>query len=292
MSTALVFALLCIVGRLAYTANDYLTGRLSRTLDPALVCVVRGLTLGVVMAPMLLWVPARAWAPLVGNLHLAGQAGFLGLVYSMAVNYAARVLPFGLRAALVAGLFVLGSAFFDWLLLGERLGPASLAWAVALAGSSVAMCLGTPPEEADQRVDLRKGVPLILAGTVAGCWSLAPYAQLVRLSDPILAAWAWELVCGLMALPLLLVWRPRGIRWKQVGRVALAVTPTAIGSGATATALTLGPMGVAYAFVGLQSIITALIGLRVHGERLGWWRWVLIALSAVAIAGMTLLEVK
>ncbi len=56
----LTFLSLCLVSRLAYALNDIFVGRLAREHDHVELAALRGLSLGLTMAPLLLWVPREA----------------------------------------------------------------------------------------------------------------------------------------------------------------------------------------------------------------------------------------
>ena len=75
----LTFLGLCLLSRIAYTFNDVLVGELARKHDGLEISMFRGLSLGVTMAPVLIWVPARAWAELSQRdrrtLHLVEVEG-------------------------------------------------------------------------------------------------------------------------------------------------------------------------------------------------------------------------
>jgi drug/metabolite transporter (DMT)-like permease len=59
-----------------------------------------------------------------------------------------------------------------------------------------------------------------------------------------------------------------------------------VGTGATAVALTLGPLGVWSALAGTQALLSAALGAAWHREKLGPRRWSAIVLGALAVGGL------
>lgn len=288
--TGLLFGLLCGAGRLGYTFNDYLTGLLSREAAPLLIGAQRGIALAFVMAPLLLFVPADAWQKLPGAAWPMAGATVFAAFFNVTGNAAARCLPFGVRAAVTSGVFVLGSMLLDALVLGQKLGPLTWLFAVILAACSAGVCLGTHAETEEFRPDIPKGVLLAVSGSLAGCAAVAFYTQAVRQTHPLLTGWLWEAAIGLLLFPIALAANRESRRKPFAGfwKTALYSSPTAAGTGGTAAALTLGPMSVVYSTVGLQAILTSLIGSHRHGEKIGLVRWACVAGAATAIAGVAL----
>ena len=60
----LIFVALCLLARFAYAFNDVLVGGVAREHDRVEVAALRGVSLGLTMAPLLWWVPGSAWAAL------------------------------------------------------------------------------------------------------------------------------------------------------------------------------------------------------------------------------------
>jgi drug/metabolite transporter (DMT)-like permease len=245
------------------------------------------------MAPLLFWVPAGAWAELAARL---GQLAFLILVTAVANVLhleAARYLPFGLRAAiLVAGIAVGGLVLGAWF-LGERLSGGELAWCAVIVTSGVLAALG---DHSTDRLVARvpKGAALTVGASVLLCVAVLSFTQLSRTTNPLLVAWVWELGIGVMLLvPMLL--RRRGRFAPDLARcfvrTGLCSLPTVAGTGLSAVALTLGPLGVWSAIAGTQALVSAALGAAWHREKIGPRRWACFALGALGIAGLALAQV-
>lgn len=283
------FLLLCLVSRLAYAFNDVLTGRLARVYGPIDVAAWRGVTLAATMAPLLFWVPTAAWGALAARWpEVAALVGLTAVANLMALQ-AARLLPFGLRAAfMIAGTAVAG-VLLGAAALGEHLTAVQLALAALLVGAAMA---AAPGRHATHEIQPRlvPGTALILgAGVLLAVVALFG-ARLSRASDPLLVAWTWEAGAGFVLLPLV-AWRAwrRGLRPGLAGRVwriGLASAPTVVGSGATMLALKAGALGLWAAVGGTHILFSVALGRWWHGEPLGARRVVCFLVAAAAVGGL------
>jgi drug/metabolite transporter (DMT)-like permease len=288
----LTFLALCLLSRIAYTFNDVLVGELAREHDGIEVATFRGVSLGITMAPLLFWVAPGAWAALAAR---PGELAFLIAVTAVGNVLhlqAARHLPFGLRAAiLVAGVAVggigLGAWFFD-----ERFSSVELGWCALVVTSGVLAALGDHSTE-KLTANVPKGALLTLGTSALLSVAAFSFARLARATDPMLVGWVWEFGIGaVLIVPLL--WRRRG-RWesgvaRRFLRTGLYSLPTVVGTGATAIALTLGPLGVWSALAGAQALLSAALGAAWHRERIGPRRWSFFVLGALGIAGLALAQ--
>lgn len=287
-----VFLALCLLSRLAYSLNDVFTGRLARKHDRVELAALRGVSLGVTMAPLLFWVPAQAWVALGARwpLYLAMIAVTAGC--NVLQNHAARFLPFGLRAALMISAIAVASLVFGAMFFAERLSLLQIGLCFVLVSAAVVSATGSHAAHEIQP-DIRKGGALALAA--AACMSVAAILtkRLAMETDPLLTAWAWEFGAGAILVgPLLWRWARGGIERGfalRFWRVTAAASPTVIGSGASMVALKLGALGVWGAVAGTQVLFTALLGVWWHREAMGARRWTCFAIAAAAVSGLAVL---
>jgi drug/metabolite transporter (DMT)-like permease len=288
----LTFLALCLLSRVAYTFNDVLVGELAREHDGMEIATFRGIGLGVTMAPLLLWVAPGAWAALAAR---PGELTFLIAVTAVANVLhleAARLLPFGLRAALlVAGVAVGGIGLGTWF-LDERFSVVELGWCALVVVSGVLSAMGDHSTE-KLTANVPRGAVLTLATSALLSVGAFFFARLARATDPMLVGWAWEFGIGAM-LTVPLLWRRRGRLLPGVARrflrTGLCSLPTVVGTGATALALTLGPLGVWSALAGTQALLSAALGAAWHREKLGPRRWSYFVLGALGIAGLAVTQ--
>ncbi len=284
------FLALCLLSRLAYAFNDIFVGRLARGHGKLEVAAMRGVSLGLTMAPLLAWVPAPAWAALAERWPVDRLMIAVTAAANVLQNEAARFLPFGLRSALMLSAASLASGVFGSVVFGERLSATQAGLCALLVASAVVAGLGEHAAH-EIRADIPRGRALGLgSGLLLGIAAMFTKRLTVE-THPFLTAWAWEFGAGAILVPALIVrWRggiPPGVARRFV-QTAVASAPTVIGSGAAMAALALGPLGVWGALGGSQILFTAFIAVRWHREQMGFRRWLCFAVAAAAVAGLAL----
>jgi drug/metabolite transporter (DMT)-like permease len=284
----LTFLALCLLSRVAYTFNDVLVGELARKHDGMEIAMFRGVALGVAMAPLLFWVAPGAWAGLAARPRELAFLITVTAVGNVLHLEAARHLPFGLRAALlVAGVAIFGLGLGTWF-LGERFSVVELGWCALIVTSGALAAMGDH-STARLSANVPRGALFTLSTAALLSVAALSFTRLARATDPMLVGWTWEFGIGLFLVGPVL-WRRRG-RWepgpaRRFLRTGLYSLPTVVGTGATAVALTLGPLGVWSALAGAQALLSAALGAAWHGEKLGRRRWSYFVLGAVGIGGL------
>jgi drug/metabolite transporter (DMT)-like permease len=285
------FVALCLFSRIAYAVNDVLVGRLARRHGNVEVAALRGLSLGLTMAPILFWVPAAAWGKLADEWRSYLLLIVVTAVANVLQNRAARLLPFGLRAAILLSAVSVASVAFGAAFFAERLSASHLGLCVVLVGSALVAALGTHATHEIQP-NVRKGAALALASGVGLAVAALLTKQLATETHPLLTAWAWEFGAGAcLAVPMLWQWR-RGAPSDVIRRflrTAAASAPTAFGSAASLLALGIGALGLWGALAGTQVLFTAALGVLWHREAMGLRRWLCFAAAAGAVSGLALL---
>jgi len=282
------FLLLCLVSRFFYTLNDLFTGRLARQHDRIELAALRGVSLGVTMSPLLLWVPRSAWSNLTAELWSLGAIVALTALANVLQLQAARYLPFGLRASIILTGTAVGTVLLGYSVLGEALSGATAAWcAMVVLGAVVA----APGEHASHEIEPRLLPGILLSLVSAGLMAVVALLTkgLTERTHALLTAWAWELGSGLILVPLVLLRRrPTGAMPRHFARVALASSPTVIGSSASMLALGSGRLGLWGALAGTQVLFTGVLGVLWHREIMGLRRWACFVAASIGIAGLAL----
>lgn len=286
----LTFVALCLVARFNYSLNDVFIGRLARRHGRMRVAAFRGLSLGATMTPWLLFVPAAAWSALTGQPGTLLFTAAVTAVANILQFHGARYLPFGLRAAIMLTTMATTSLLVGWLMLDERLSPLQIGLCAVLVGSALAAALGSHVVQ-DIEVDVARGSLLTVLAGVLMIAAVFGVKLLAHATHPLLAAWAWEFGAGLILLGPVL-WRARRETAEETPvsfrQVAIAALPTALASGASVLALDFGELGLWGAIGGTQILFTAAVASVWQREALGLRRWLCMAVSAVAVAGLAL----
>jgi drug/metabolite transporter (DMT)-like permease len=284
----LTFFALCLLCRIAYSFNDVLIGGLARRHDGMEISAWRGLSLGVTMAPLLLWVSRSAWQALAARFFELLLLVLVTALANLLQLRAARYLPFGLRAALfVAGVALGGIGLGAWF-LDERIRIIELGWSALIVIAAGLAALGDH-SSAGLKAEVPKGALIILVCSALMSVAALLFARLARATDALLMAWSWEFGAGAVLLVPLLWRKRRGFEpgvLRRILRTGLFSLPTVIGSGTAALALSLGPLGVWSALAGAQALVSAGLGAAWHHERIGPRRWLLFVLGALGVCGL------
>ena len=282
------FLALCLVSRLFYTFNDVFMGQLARRHDRLELAALRGVSLGLSMAPLLFWVPRAAWASLWSDWTTLGSVVVLTALANVLQLQSARFLPFGLRASIIVTGISLGSVLLGSAVLGERLSGAALGFCALIVLCAVLAALG---EHARHEIEPRLTLGTLLALLSAALMAVVALLtkSLTERTHALLVAWSWQFGAGLVLVPLMLLRRstPSALP-RQFARVALASSPTVIGSSASMLALGLGRLGFWGALAGTQVLFTAVLGVLWHRELMTFRRWACFAGAALGIAGLAL----
>ncbi len=285
----LLFLSLCLLSRFAYSVNDILVGRLARMHSGIEVASWRGVSLGLTMAPWLLFVPREAWSAMAGRgWDIALLLSLTALANLMQLQ-ASRYMPFGVRAAFIVSGIAACSGVLGWAVLNERMTIAEAGLSVVVVGSAVLSALGEHASH-EFKPDIRRGAFFATGAAILIAGMGLMVAKISRVTHPLLTAWVWEFGAGLVLLgPLLWRYARHGAGpdlGAKVRAIAIAASPTAIGSGFSALALTMGSLGVWAAVAGTQVLFTAALGALWHKELIGPRRGVCFAVAASAVAAL------
>lgn len=286
---------LLIVATVAYAVQNTLIGGLVRKHDLGVVITWRGLSLLVVMAPLLWFAAPGGLARLGGVWGWALMACALAGVANACAALAVQRLPVGIANALTQGLSALCTLALAMLFLGEQPGGSQLAWIAAVLGSVAFLGAASgrgekPVRRADVLIGLGAGLGFGLSMSAA----LLALKKVTEGSDPFVAAWAWEGGIGLCCLAALLLRRgvktaaPVAAPKAVLARIALCSSPTVLGTGCYTYATTLGGIGVASAVLATIMVVAAVCAWLFWRERLTLVQWVAIAAACASVVGLSL----
>ncbi|MCF7905898.1 DMT family transporter [Candidatus Gracilibacteria bacterium] len=288
-----MFFLLSILSMLGYSLQGTLLAHHARKVDGLSLAVWRNLSLIITMLPILLFVHKSDWAHTMDFWKEFVIAGICGALSLMCVFASLKSLPAGIsetfrRGGSVIALFLLGLFFFQ-----ERV---SFAQAVFVAVILISGFVLAFQKNSFIHLDTHatKGIFMGLLGAILAAISIFLMSKIARELNPFISAYIWESVIGVCALILALLrdkfsrFKLQKVSWREFWRIGLVSSPTLVGSGASALAVTLGPIGILHT-IGASGIFTTLILSRfLYGEKIRIAQWIIIMIMALGIVGLKL----
>jgi len=290
-----MFFLLALISMLGYSLQGTLLARYARKMDGLSLAVWRNLSLIVSMLPLLFFVSKSEWALLPnfwGEFLLAGISGALSL---MLVFASLKFLPVGIseafrRGGVVISLLLLGLVFFH-----EKINFLQGIFVAVILGSGFYLSLQKHHlANLDQRT--MRGIFFGIVSAILAAISIFLMSKAARELNPFISGYIWEITIGLCALIIVLLrdwcskFKFQKISLGEFGRIALVSSPTLIGTGGSALAVTMGPIGILHT-IGAAGIFTTLILSHfLYGEKIRLSQWIIIAIMAGGIIGLKLFE--
>lgn len=291
-----MFFLAAFCAAFGYALQLTLMASFYRKMDTLSAVAYRGLSLGLSMLPLLLWVPVAhyaaigsAWSTLL-LLWLFTAAG--DWTFANTIRY----LPVGVATALGNGLITIVSAVIGYLFFHEALSlmQAVLIGLVIMAILSLGFMRTSGLLPADY--DVRKGLcNAALTGILLGI-AFSMVGGLSRSFHPFLVGYIWELGTGVAGLLMIMARRtgkgaglaPLSLR--EFTKLLLAASPTLLGTGLYALSMSLGPLGLATAIISTQMVFTTGLSIVLYKEKLSWRQWVLLLLICGLVMGLKMVS--
>lgn len=254
----------------------------------------RGLSLGITMMPLLLFVSLRDLKDLPFLLLLISGASVAAALGNWAMANSYNALPVGIATALAMSLATVVTILLGYIIFDEAFGVRQLAlmalilFGVFILGS--AKSTGTLPKE----YHLFRGViNSVLFGLTMGiAFTLVGFTS--RRFPPFAVGYLWEVSIGVIAV-LMAIGRGyfgKGgfeiLSVKDMFKVALYSSPTVIGTGAFVLATTMGPMGIVTAISAMSMVFGSIFARLLYGEKLSFFQWIVMILICAMVGVLRL----
>jgi drug/metabolite transporter (DMT)-like permease len=259
---------------LGYGLHVPLVTHLARRYDGLTVTVYRGLSLGITMAPLLLFVPADDFARLPAYfsvLALASLVGALGFFLSVTGGI---YLPIGISTAFRQAAGITTVILLGVLVLGELVTPAEYGLIALLLLGVVALALSRPDIRHLAKQNVSLGIATSLAAGVATTSAYLFFATVSREISPFLAGYFWELGIGVVALIFMLAQRVAGgqhlvlLPRRDVLKIAGVALLTIVGTSGYGLAINYGDFTIAGALLATSGAVSVFGAWFLFGERL------------------------
>ncbi len=283
-----MFFALALTSTIGYSLQNALLVRYARKMDGLSLAFYRNISFLITLLPLLAFSSAEEIELVLSHwreLVIAGISGgvCLGLLFT---SY--RFISVGVSHTVGRASNTVLMTTAGIVLYGEVLPPL----AFLLIALIVAACIWL----ALQRVHsphitqkLALGITLSLASTLPLLATKIAITDLSRMADPFTSAYFWEAAIAIATLTIILLRRlifKKGLQHipsKDVLGIAACSSPTLVGSGCFALALSMGPVAIVSAVGSGSLFVTAFLAWYWYHEKLSRSQWAAMLLIVLAI---------
>ena len=279
----------------SYGLQNALVGHIARRTDLLWVCTARGLSLAVVMAPLLLFAPADAWGNVIPNLGYLFAACACALMANLAQTFAVRHLPMAISVAIGQALAAIVTLIYE-VVGGAGLPPVGQLVCIAgvMTGVIILGWISGRGQRLGPNAKPLLGIIACLVFGVAMASALVPLGIISRNVDPFIAAWAWESGIGLLGLLAACCRLPftqiPTISIRQGLHIGMCSSPTLIGTGAYTYATTLGSLTIAGGVLSAMMVGTAISARLIFKETLSLAQWTMIGATCACLVALGVVQ--
>ncbi|KKW39350.1 hypothetical protein A2454_03440 [Candidatus Peribacteria bacterium RIFOXYC2_FULL_55_14] len=284
-----MFYLLAVSSMLGYALQNALLVRYARRMDGLSLAFYRNISFLVTLLPLLFLSSPQEIAEVLSHWKVLLISGIAGGVYLAIVFESYHFIAIGvghtIKQAAINILMALAG-----LLLYEEVLPAMEFLLVAVV---VLSCIWLSMQRVDAPHISQKlllGISLSLLSAFPVIITKIILTDMSRAVDPLASGYFWEAAIGIAsAVTILLRWvlLRRGltrIDSRTMLGITAAASPTLIGTGCYALALSMGPIAIVSAIGSGSLIVTALCGWLWYHEKLSRSQWAALVFILVAIA--------
>jgi len=288
-----LFFLLAITSTFAYALQSSLLAHHARSMDKLSLAFYRMLALSIILLPMLSQVAINEYQQLIPLLPALALSGISGGLFLWTQFYALKFLPIGVSSSLSQSMRTLASFLLSYHLLDESLSISQAAFiCLVLFGSCIVAISKNKMNHLSGNTN--KGVLITVVSGSLGALSFFSLSYSSKIANPYMIGYFWEFSVLLGAASILLMRtlvtskKRQVISIRQFGIIALASSPTLIGTICAALALQQGPLAIFMAIAAISVILSAIFGRLLYKETLVVWQWFGILLSLVGVVCLKL----
>lgn len=283
-----MYILLALVGVLGYASQNIMLAGIYRRIDPLVAVAMRGLSLGITMLPILLLSHSAVEPAFLLEISLAAIFTFAAN-WSLATAY--RYLSVGIAVSITTSLTTIFTALFDTFFFRSTLTMSSIIFMAMICGANVVLAAESRRGKAD--IDRPIFGAVLASGHALGLsFAIFYLTRVSRAYDPFMAAYAWEfgagIICFLVAHFRHTVWQSESpfVSSRTFLWILVASSPTLVGSGCYAYAITNGSLAVITAVMSSNILVTSVLAWIVHKEALFPRQWAAVAVTFLALIGL------
>lgn len=283
-----MFFLLAFISTFAYSLQSSLLVKQARSMDRLSLAFYRMLSLSFILSPMLIGVEAEDYSQLPELIPGLLLSGLCGGTYIWAQFYAIQFIPLGVATSLNQSVRTIAAFALGYLLLDESIIPlqAVLMVIILIGGAIVASSKNNMQHLQN---DPRRGVLISLMAGLLGATTFFILSNSTKQANPFMVGYFWEFSILLGTAVILVIRKLSGnlglqsVSFKDFRGIALASSPTLLGTAGAALALQSGSLAIFMAIASLSVVLSAVFGRVLYGEKLRWLQWVGIWVSLLGV---------
>ncbi len=288
-----MFYLLIIISIIGYSLQGTLIVSFSRKVDPLSLAVYRNVSLVFTMMPLLFL--SSTWEPSIiydykFSILLTGISGTIGLAIMFK---SVRYLPVGISSGFRQASGVLASIMLALFFFQESFSIIqTIAVFILLCGVIILSKSHHPMPHLDSNALF--GLVFSLASGVFIAIAFFMMGKLAREISPAISGYLLEASIGICSVFMIAIRRlvtGKGIESISLLtflKIALVSSPTVIGTGAAAWAISIGPFCVMRAYSAAGLLVTVLLSHLIYAEHLKLTQWIGIVITIVGVVGLRL----
>ncbi len=286
-----MFYLLVGISVLGYSLQGTLIVYYSRRIDALSLAVYRNVSLIFVMLPLLFFSSPGDFSAILSQLHWVAMAGLSGTI-GLALMFRSYIhLPVGISSGMRQSAGVLSSLLLAYFAFSEEFrGIQLIMISVLLLGSFILGKAKNPMPHLT--LSAIRGLIFTVASGAFIAFSTFIMSKLARETGPAIAGYLLEASIGVFSLTLLLTRRKllneksEPVPITTFFKVALVSSPTLLGTGAAAWAVTIGSFGLLRAYSVSGLLLTVIFSHMLYKEHLSREQWLGIVILIVGIFGL------
>ena len=289
-----MYFLYAVIAVLAYSVQNTFMAKHYRRLDPLVVLTYRGLSMGISMLPLLLFVHRTEWVELPAVFPAIVCGSVTGYASTWGNGMSLRYLPIGVSVALGMSGTAITALVIGLLFFHESISLAQLVPMAVLLGGVFGLGFTKSNHVSDYHYDPIRGSLYCVAYAFFNGLALSFVAWASRQINPFLVGYWWEFgvgIFGLAVMPMLTrkSWASQ-LSSTDFIAVLKSASATAIGTGFCMLAMQSGPVGIVSAVLATMMVTNSLLAMAICGEHLSRRQWFMIAIVCAAVVILKLVS--
>lgn len=273
---------------IAFSVQGALLVRYARKMDGLSLAFYRNVSFFITLLPLLAFSSTQEILMVLSHWKALLISGALGGISLTIVFSSYKFIAIGMGNAIGRASGTIVVAILGFFIFGETLSPVEL----LLIGIIVIACVWLATQQAhtphiSQRAFL--GIALSIAAAIPVTFTFVILADIARITDPLASGYFWEVAISASTLIIVIlrtIFFKKGLQKidrKTALGIATCSSPTLIGTGCYALALSMGPIALVSAIGTGSLFITGLLAWRWYNEKLRNTQWVAMTIILASI---------